>query len=134
MRRALVFLILLAGCGGDSPTAPLPNANIVTEGTGNFVWQQGNCSGLAGGCLFTAEARNLGPGCAVAVRGITRLYQTQAQLDAGTQLASAEWSLDSARKLVVGEAFKYSGRFPQSVRDVGPERFRTEFFWTNVRC
>src|SRR5688500_15449835 len=84
MRRSLILLaaLVLVGCGGSSPTAPkvTPAASLAPRGNMTF-----SC-GVD--CSFEGEAVNSGPGCAVNVRGVSRLLN-----NANIEIGRAEWTL-----------------------------------------
>lgn len=127
----LVLVICTVGCGGnDGPTAPsqpppLPTAQITPSGSAS--WEA--C--LSGSCLFQAEARNTGLGCAADVRGVVRFFNGQQQL-----VGSAQWTL-GARIVRPNEAFLYRSTVYVG-RDVilaaNGGTYQSEPAWTNVAC
>jgi hypothetical protein len=127
MRRlfvAFVVLLLASACGG-SPTKPapqMPAANLVGRGNMTFT-----CT--FGSCFFQGEGVNNGPGCAINVRGVSRLLNT-----AGTEVGRAEWTLAATRRIQAGESFLYDGCcYTQASVNI-PGSYRTEFSWDNTGC
>jgi len=115
-----IALPLLA-CGGDGPTNPPPRAFLASRGDLDFA------CGLS--CSYEGEGFNAGDGCAVRVRGVTRLLRPD-----GTELASDEWQLAPTRRVGVGESFLY-GDCCFSVADVNNMgSYRTEIFWDETSC
>jgi len=119
-------------CGDKSPTAPrvppIPSARIETSGT--LTYNACRDWVAPGGwlCNFKGEAKNEGQGCAINVRGITRLFDASND----KELAKSEWSLDAGRRINPGESFLYRGEI--WVADVKEHYYQTECFWDNVRC
>lgn len=115
MTRLVLFVLLLAvpACGG-SPSAPSlggatavpPTADIQTGGQGGWT----NClpvigntrNSVSGACQFQGPARNVGTGCATAVRG-TLTFRDSSK----AQVALGAWSLPSTQILRPNEAFTY---------------------------
>lgn len=129
---AVLFLLAFtyAACGGkDSPAAPTPppplaQANIQTSGTS--TWEA--C--LSGNCLFQAEARNVGTGCASDVRGVLRFFNAASQ-----QLGTASWSLQAGRIVRPNEAFVYrSTVYVDRTVVSGTTTYQSEPAWTSVAC
>jgi hypothetical protein len=125
-----LLVIGLIACGDNStPTSPPPpalaKANIVTSGSINWI----NC--FFGSCFAQGDARNLGPGCARAVRGVLRFFN-----GAGAQSGpSYSWSLASDIVVRANEIFTYrpTERVPPDIAyEVGT--YRTEFSWTDTAC
>jgi len=129
--RVLMLIVLaLAGCGESDPTETgFPSANLVAEEGGAFS----SCTSfisIPNDCDFVGEGRNLGPGCADTIRGVTKFYDAS-----GTQLGAAEsWSFFTFIVVQPGEAFTYE------IRNVRLEivdafaSFTSEVSWANIRC
>ena len=124
-----LLVIGLIACGDNStPTSPPPpalaKANIVMSG--NQYWV--NCFFS---CFAQADARNLGPGCARAVRGVLRFSN-----GAGAQIGpSYSWSLASDIVVRANEIFTYrpTERVPTDiVNEVAT--YTTQFSWTDTAC
>lgn len=115
-----VLGLVAVGCD-DSGTDPERTARL--EATGSVDFSCGvNCS-------YEGEAENRGAGCARTVRGITRLFDGD-----GTEIARDEWSLESTRRIRVGETFLYEGCC-FSVTQVNAARStETEITWDESRC
>ena len=129
---AAVTAAVICNCGGGggtpgSPSAPPPpaiNAEIVASGPISI----GLCTGSGGGCFYSQEYVNAGPGCANSVRGQIRLYEDE------TLLESDDWFLDSTVIVSPGERLVVEDCcFDQ---DTIQRRTRTvsEVFWNNVGC
>lgn len=114
-------LASVAGCDGDSPSAPPRSARLESRGAIDF-----SC-GV--NCSYEGEAVNQGVGCATRVRGITRLLRAD-----GSELSNDDWQLAPERVIGIGEAFLY-GDCCFAVTDVsGMGSYRTEAFWDDVPC
>jgi hypothetical protein len=122
-RTALVVLCvaLSAGCDRRSPTATSPEADIASRGTLDF-----SC-GVS--CSYEGEAMNMGAGCAIAVRGVTRLLRPN-----GSEIARDEWQLEPGRRINAQESFLY-GDCCFSLTDVSEMgSYTTEIFWDSAPC
>lgn len=135
---AVAFCVATSGCGGGSskstmptPTAPTPTpppiaaARISASGQGEWL----GCSSISDRCDFQGEARNVGAGCADAVRGTTRFFNGSLQL--GTAFS---WTLSSTRVIRANEAFTYRTNSVPNTTTTSTTRYETEASWTNVRC
>jgi len=133
MRRWLVpacALFVVASCGGSAkpPTAPDMSAAILPaqlNPTGQMTFSACTDSG----CPFEGEAANGGAGCAVNVRGVSRLLN-----QAGAETGRAEWSLPPTRRIAPGERFLYSGCCFTLAAASAPGTYHTTITWDNARC
>jgi hypothetical protein len=135
----VVVAVVMVGCGGDStptpspspvpasapapPAAPVPTAFIVSAGGGS--WSR--CS--ATGCVFNGPMRNVGTGCANAVRGTVTFTNTQNQ-----PLGTYQWSITTMVR--PDEAFVFTtavGAIPTSVSST-EGTYSVSPSWTDVRC
>jgi hypothetical protein len=123
-----LLVIGLIACGDNSTPPllpPLAKANIVMSGGEQWL-------GCILGCSFQAAARNLGPGCARAVRGAVLFFN-----EAGVQLEGVyPWLLASDIVVRSNELFSYrttSSGIGNSVRSQA-STYTTEFSWTDTPC
>ncbi len=126
----LPVAVLACGQGSGSPGGPVEpppptlNANIVTSGTVTF----GLCTGPGGGCFYTQEYTNTGPGCANSVHGTIRAFHEE------TLLESDNWWLETTIVMRPGD----SSLVEDCCFDQDTVRQRTqtvsETFWNNVPC
>ena len=120
------FLVALLGCG--SPTAPspppVPAADLVSHGNLTFT----TC--LADLCSYQGEAVNNGAGCAVNVRGVTRL------MNGDVQQAVDDWILTPAQRIRPQEVFLYGDRFVfrRDILYVQGGTYLTSISWDNTPC
>lgn len=135
MKRLMIAgLILLAGCGGSTPTqpatpTPIPAANLAGDGSSPQITL---CAGAPfNTCTFQAAVKNSGPGCATNIRGVVKFFD-----QAGGQIgASLNWIAPAAvTTLRVNETFSYTVSPVQTATLNAAATFRTEAAWDNVRC
>lgn len=129
MRRLLLAVAVLAAvsCGGSkSPTAPPPPPAADLRVSGNMTF---SLCGQFSGCFFEGAAVNRAAGCAVNVRGVSKLFDS-----ADIEKGRAEWALPTGRRINPGETFLYSGCC-FSVSAVNTTvTYETQFAWDTVRC
>lgn len=137
MRAGLLVTVLaVSACSGSStptqptppPPAPIPAARIVAVET-KLELPTWPCDS----CVYIAQGRNDGPGCAGDVRGTVRLYTTAA---ATTVIASDDWTLPSTQIVRPGESFRFEGCcFSRAdLERITGGTYNTQFLWTDVRC
>jgi hypothetical protein len=102
--------------------AAIAPAQLVARGTLSFpeCFSDGTCD-------YQGEATNEGTGCASGVRGITRLFDS-----AEVEKARDEWTRSGTVR--PGDAFLYEGCCFDVDEIDASSLYRTEIFWTNVRC
>ena len=145
MQRLLIVVVtvVVVGCGGTStPTAspspvpapapapapatpppPIPSASIVSAGGGS--WSR--CA--SSGCVFNGPMRNIGVGCANAVRGTITFNNEQNQ-----PLGTYQWSISAMVR--PDETFVFTtapGAIPSTVSST-PGSYSVSPSWTDVRC
>lgn len=127
----LLVAVLASACGADSPVAPtIPAANVNASGTLSVqgCLPGGNPNLIA--CVgYTGTVKNLGPGCATNVHGITKSFVVNTQ----NQIGTSEWSYPGQIK--AGEEVSYSGLnlVVPAPLDSG-WTYTTTATWDNVRC
>jgi len=127
---SLPLALLACGPGGGlsgGPVEPPPpdiTANIVASSSVTF----GLCTGPGGGCYYTQEYTNTGPGCANSLHATVRAYQED------TLLASDNWWLDSTLVIQPGEHVEVEDCCFDRDTVQGRTRTATEIFWNNVPC
>jgi hypothetical protein len=133
----LVLAVLASACGGSSPTAPsvttpppVAVANIVATAQGSWTSCLPAIGGFPGACSFQGEASNTGSGCAIAVSGVTRFYNS-AHAQLGT---TAAWSMPSSRMIRPGESFAYLTTSEDLSTVNAVSTYQTQPAWTNVAC
>lgn len=80
-------------------------------------------------CDFGESGKNIGPGCAVDVRGRVRLVSGE------MDVAGQRWLLGSTRVLMPDEQFSYAVKLdatPDELKSV--TGYRTEIEWSNTPC
>jgi hypothetical protein len=139
MMRGLVPLVVLVGtvaCGGSvsptsaSPTSsPMAPANLQVSGDGRWM----ACLSIGASvtllnCDFQGELRNVGTGCATAVRGVTRFYSNGQPMD-----GSFSWTVD-ASVVLPNQIITYrTSSVPAAIVNA-TMNYLTEPVWTNVPC
>lgn len=141
-RLAAVLAVLLVACESDTPTdsepetpgtpQPIQAANVTFSGASAWVdcsiVDQTNPFARPPECAFQADARNIGAGCAASIRGVTRLYDSNAR-QVGGSLSWERLSTVRPNELFVYRTQRVPPETSQAVRS-----YTTEATWTNVRC
>jgi hypothetical protein len=126
-QQTLIGLVVLAvGCG-SSPTQPKPIAPAnITSPSGSSLTL--TCA-ATGQCSFVGPAVNTGVGCAINIKGSTRLLA-----GGDVEVGRVEWSLPAGRMVHPTETFTFeSCCFTRSAVDASIGN-RTTFTWDNVTC
>ena len=125
-----VFAVLVSSaCSSTGPSSPsppptVPAAALSTKGNLTFP----TCS--FGLCSYQGELLNAGSGCAINVRGVTRLINS-----AGTQIAVDDWALPSSQKVRPNETVLYGDSYAFRETDVSTVgTYRTDPSWDNTPC
>jgi hypothetical protein len=127
---ALLVFVLVAGCGGGSPTAPTPApiARALLQGSGQWSW--GNCLGDLG-CYFLTSIQNVGPSCASGTSVIVRFYDVNnAQRGSDTRMGVGPPGVLSALTIRPNEIVAISSLSPQDTF----ASYRVFPTWNNVAC
>ena len=121
----VLAMLALAGCGG---VGVIPPADLQRSGSSSF--QDCSICTFPGGFDFVGNARNLGPGCANAVRGVVKFVDA-----AGVQLGPSEsWRFVASRVIRSGESFTFRVvQVGARLRDFTATT-EQEFSWTDVKC
>ena len=130
-RALLAAVVLIAGCGGSSPTAPTPQANLVQDG--GMSWT--GCIGSS--CYFNTSLKNTGVGCATATTLVLRFYTAQNVQDGtdyqmggfvGNGLASV---IIRPQEIVPVRSINY---VPPGIPSTSVWSYKLFATWTNVKC
>jgi hypothetical protein len=121
LRWILLAAVILTSTAACDSTYPAQRAYLRAEGGLGY-----DC-GVS--CRYQGEARNSGTGCALRVRGVTRIHD-----GSGREIGRDEWSLDPARRVRQGETFLFEG----CCFSLGQVNFarssRTEISWDDTSC
>jgi hypothetical protein len=100
-RTAIVAVLFLSACG-SSPIAPAPAPTPVPLAQPSFaaLSETLDITCPPGGCIYSFQATNKGPGCGKAVKGTVTLFNVT-----GAQVANDAWAIDGAKVVRAGESF-----------------------------
>lgn len=145
-RAALVgSLTALSACAGlTSPISPslAPSVNAAPsvaipaarlEMTGDGRWMACFGVGVAGfsQCEFQGTVRNVGAGCATAIRGVTRFYDQNRQEMEGT----FPWRVDSQGVIRPDDTVSYrTSSVPIAIVNATAAYGLTDLQWTDIAC
>jgi hypothetical protein len=128
-----LVVLLAAGCGSSSPTAPsvpstpplLPAAKVEV-----ITQEELQFSDLtANGWAFLGQARNTGAGCGMQVRGTVQFYDA-----AGALLQTVEIALEPSRRVKPQEVVDWQGCCLTAANSAASKTVRVTFTWLDVAC
>ena len=111
----------------NPPPPPVPQATIQLDGNGHLTGCQAR--GTSSRCDFEETGRNIGPGCATAIRINLRF------LSGETQVWADRWSSGSTRVFMPDEQFTYSVNLTLPTETFASiTQYGRAAEWNTVRC